>query len=455
MGLSSLRYRFTGVMLAASVSFGVATVGISGVEAWRSLRDRTAETAAATLAAHAGALEEAVLVEDQLTQRELLAAMLRTQPRWTRVALHERTGDVVAAAAATGATPSTRGVTVHVPLLGGRLGYVEALVSTEGDLAAARAHAARLAVAVAALTVTGVLVALLLGRWLTEGLSRLTRLVDRIGAGELGETLDVPAGGDEVAALTRSVNRMSADLAVARQRLERQQRRMIEVEALATAGTLAAGIAHEVSNPLAGVQACVRRLARDDLPTVRRREYAAMARDGLDRATQVLRDLLGYARAGHLEGDDEPTEEPVSRFLQGAVDLVGAAVPVPVELIEGDDTTARWPATRVEQVLTNLLLNATAAARSQVVVSWTPRSDEVEIRVVDDGPGLPPEVLERAFEPFFTTRDPGQGTGLGLSVSRAVTRSLGGWLELRSSDRGAVAVLRLPRRCVGRRGRGA
>jgi signal transduction histidine kinase len=110
-----------------------------------------------------------------------------------------------------------------------------------------------------------------------------------------------------------------------------------------------------------------------------------------------------------------------------------------------------WPRRLVDQVLANLLINARQAARSVVEVGWCVHDGHVTVEVEDDGPGVPEDVLARVFDPFFTTRPVGEGTGLGLSVSRSIAQALGGSVEIgpRAGGRtGARARLKLPRRCA-------
>lgn len=269
--------------------------------------------------------------------------------------------------------------------------------------------------------------------------------VRAIGSGRTDVRLDVPTVDDELAVLARTLNTTFDRLNNARSTLAQQNREMVELEKLAAVGTLAAGVAHEVANPIAGVTGCVRRLARDDLSPERRQRYATLAIEGLSRAGEVLKGLLAYAHPGR--GGSESLD--AAHMVRSLCDLVGAGSETRVVLESEESIVVEWPRAQVEMVLTNLMLNATQVAVSGVEVSIVRDGRWVVVDVVDDGPGIPDEIRDRVFEPFFSTRQPGQGTGLGLAVSLSITRALGGWIELLPRPDGAsgtIARMRLPRR---------
>jgi signal transduction histidine kinase len=265
-------------------------------------------------------------------------------------------------------------------------------------------------------------------------LERAAVAFERLAIALSGERARLAAKVDE---LTRS-NRA---LAEARESLLRSEK-------LATVGRLAAGLAHEVGNPLGAVRGYVD-LARTRLPPNDHPEVVdALAR--IDAAAQridrTIRDLLDFARPA------EPTLVPVdvARVLDATLRLARVQgrfkhVVVDVELAPA------LPRVRAEehqlaQVFLNLLLNAGDATggHGRVKVSGVVEGDrQVIVTVRDDGPGIAPADLPRIFDPFFTTKDPGQGTGLGLAISHRIMESFGGEILARSEDgRGAAFELR-------------
>lgn len=454
MFLTSLRHRFTLVMLTASASFGMAVVAVGYLELSRALRESTLRASASQLAAVAPILNERVLVEDRIGLRHDVREIQRTTPRWGAMVVLDAHGKLLAAApqgSTVPATPSVEGqeateVWIAAPLGDPAIGTVHARVSVSEDRERASEGAQRLAYAIAVLTVAGVLVAALLGYWLTGPLDAIRAQVERVGGGDFDVRVPTPEIDDEIALLARAINRSIEAVAALRAREAAHLRGMAEVEKLAALGRLAAGVAHEVANPLAGVAGCLRRLGEPDLPPERRRRYAETALEGVERSARVLRDLLDFARPTK----DGLEETQVGVVVGQALAMARARRDLTITAPSSDDMNVYWPRLRVEQILLNLLLNAQRAARSRVEVGWRPLGDRVRVEVRDDGPGVAPEIADRLFEPFVTTSEPGQGTGLGLAVARAMARGMGGevGLEREESPAGALTLawLELPAR---------
>jgi two-component system NtrC family sensor kinase len=285
--------------------------------------------------------------------------------------------------------------------------------------------------AAAALLAAGV--GLYIGRSVARPVSLLEAGAARIAAGDLTTriALDRP---DEFGRLAQQFNRMTAAL-------REHQERLVQSERLAGIGRLAAGVAHEINNPLGVILGYVRLLQRkaegalaDDLRIIE--EETLRCRD-------IVEGLLDLSRPLQIPGETlelrELVEEVVSRLRESA-QLSHVSLTV-----EGEARVAGHPQ-RLRQGVTNLVKNAVEAAgpSGQVTVAIHAHEGEVALSVSDTGPGLSPEAHGRLFEPFFTTKP--QGTGLGLAVSQAIAQAHGGRIQPRNlPGRGAEFTLHLPR----------
>jgi len=289
----------------------------------------------------------------------------------------------------------------------------------------------------------------LVTRLVTGPMDRLVAATEAVAEGELGRRAP-PAGTREFDRLAGSVNRMT-------ERLLDAQSLLVRAEKLASVGRLAAGVAHEVGNPLSAIDNFVEVLRRrgTDADVV-----AAIEREA-DRIDVIVRRLLEYAR---------PSAAPrelldVASVVDGAVGLLEAqGVLRSVTLAR--TTERRLPAVlgdraALEQVFVNLLLNAVDAAGSggRIAVrsgpgpaatrvgaphAGEPHGEQpgdgatVQVVVEDSGPGVPAAVRDRIFDPFFTTKEPGRGTGLGLAIVQRIVHDHGGRVDVGTGDLGGA-----------------
>ncbi|MCA9615495.1 MAG: histidine kinase, partial [Myxococcales bacterium] len=215
---------------------------------------------------------------------------------------------------------------------------------------------------------------------------------------------------------------------------------------LASLGRLAAGVAHELGNPLAGLLMVAKGLARephaDDAA-----ERLGLVVGEAERLDGLLRTLLGFARRGGTDGAIVAHEllADAARIAQLGRD--GKHVRWTVEATEG--LALRGDRTRLTQVLVNLLVNAADASPDgeEVIARASREDDVVRIEILDRGEGIDPTVRERIFEPFVTTKAPGEGTGLGLAVSYGIVQDHGGTLSFAAREGGGT-VFRVEVRAV-------
>jgi two-component system NtrC family sensor kinase len=238
------------------------------------------------------------------------------------------------------------------------------------------------------------------------------------------------------------------DLRLANARITRAQAELVTAERLATVGRLAAGVAHEVGNPLSGILGYLSLLRGQAAASPETREYVERIETEVHRINGIVRGLLDLGRP------PRPTLAPVevAPLAETAVRLVAAGpdfqgVEVTVDVTPGLVVLA--DAGPLSQVLINLLLNAAQAMGGRGALRLEARAGpeaSVRIDVLDTGPGIPPEVQSRLFEPFFTTKPGGKGTGLGLAISQSLVRAMGGTLEAGDAPEGGGRFsVRLPR----------
>ncbi|MGM0578704.1 MAG: ATP-binding protein [Myxococcota bacterium] len=220
---------------------------------------------------------------------------------------------------------------------------------------------------------------------------------------------------------------------------------------LAALATMAAGAAHELATPLGTIAVASRELQRD----LETRDDGGLAEDAalIRQEVDRCRDILGRLRSGSGQSPGEGAYPVTVAQLLGAV-MARADRAQPVVVYDAiPDVRVDVPLDAVAGAVRNLLDNARAASPpdAPVELEATADGDDVILRVRDHGHGMPPEVLARVGEPFFTTRSPGEGMGLGVYVARGVVGPLGGTLELSSEPgEGTTATIRLPRAGAGR-----
>lgn len=286
------------------------------------------------------------------------------------------------------------------------------------------------------------------------------RCRDITRSGPLDLTIPLRAAGiREIEALGSAFDTMVERVAEAQEGLERKvaertrllrdaEAQVLRSDKLASIGVLAAGIAHEIGNPLTGVITYAHLLRRGAAPgsdaEVRLNRIISEA----ERCARIVQGLLDFARPSSERGRLIDVEAVVDATIQLVLPQEDfREVRISTRLAPGLPRLS-VEAGRLQQVLTNLIKNAAEAGAREIVVATraaeTP-PPAVEIVVDDDGSGIPDEILPRIFDPFFTTKEVGQGAGLGLYVSFGIVRDMGGTISAENAPpHGARFVVRLP-----------
>jgi len=279
-------------------------------------------------------------------------------------------------------------------------------------------------------------------------LAEVEEAARRVARGDYATPVRVPEGEDEIATVASSFNAMMREVSAYRQDLEARvgqatkkmrqaERNLVTAQRLVAMGTLAAGIAHEINNPLGGMVNAARSLRRADLPPEKREEYLALVEDGLERVGQTVQKVLQFSP--HRVS---PQACDLARVAERALALAShrveeAKARVTVQFPDGGLPVFGDPY-ELQQVVLNLLVNAADAVAEagrperRIALRGSLEEAEVRLAVEDDGVGMTEEQVAKAFDLFFSTKEVGRGSGLGLSIAHSVVESHGGKVVIRS-----------------------
>jgi signal transduction histidine kinase len=275
-----------------------------------------------------------------------------------------------------------------------------------------------------------------------EPLRRLTLEAYRAGVPVRSE--------NEVKALSRGVRVLLHNVDHTQSELDRSRESLLQAEKMALVGKLAAGMAHSIRNPFTSVQMRLFSLGRSiDLDAAQREDFEVISAE-IRHIDAIVQNFLEFSRPPKLRMQPVNPSSVVDsalRLLEHRLKAYGVTAsvdrPVPLPRVRAD-------AEQLKEVLVNLVVNACEAmapgGRISIEERWSPHAAHGQaavIRVRDDGPGIPSHLLEKVFQPFFSTKD--QGTGLGLSIAQRIIGEHGGRLEVESIEgRGAVFTITLP-----------
>jgi len=295
-------------------------------------------------------------------------------------------------------------------------------------------------------------------RLVLRPLGSLVEASNRVARGDFSKKIPETATYDEMGRMIRAFNlmieqiagyhgRLQQDIQEAQGRITQTERRLFAAQRLSATGTLAAGIAHEINNPLGGMINAARTLREGKLDAAKQEEYLELILDGLERVRTIVQKILQF-RPRALEPRPVRLHESVEKAIafmehRARAKQVTLLNELPVELppVNGDPL-------ELQQAFLNILMNAADACvvgEGRVRITGGVIGDGVSVSVADNGCGMEPDELARCTDLFFTTKDVGEGTGLGLAVAHNIVANHGGRLDIASErGRGTTVTLSFP-----------
>jgi len=303
-------------------------------------------------------------------------------------------------------------------------------------------------------------------RTITRPIGQMVEATQRIAAGQFDQPVQAGAHG-EVALLAESFNtmlkslrQMKADLEEWGRTLEEKVRqrseelvalhdRVSQSERLASLGLLAAGVAHEINNPLGGILSLTALALEDMPPEDPNREDLQEVVHQAQRCRDIVRGLLEFSRQSRVSME----LADLNRILEDTLSLVSRQAQFfnvqVVKELDPELPPVMADKGEFQQVFINILVNAAQAMQERgavtIVTRGLPAEGSVEVRISDTGHGIPPEKIPRIFDPFFTTKESGHGTGLGLSIAYGIVRRHQGSISVESQvGKGTTFIISLP-----------
>ncbi len=259
---------------------------------------------------------------------------------------------------------------------------------------------------------------------------------------------------DELDVLVTKFSEMLNRLKMNYTELKNTQNALVQAEKLASLGTLSAGVAHEINNPISGIKNCVNRLIKNPHNIEQNTKYVVLIKDATNKIENVVQHLLNFSRKQDISFEKVNLNLVIdSAILLTAFKLRSKSVQIKTVYME--KFSVNGSANHLEQVFVNLILNSLDAILERkekepnldgkIEIFINKISDKIFIYLKDNGIGIPEKIQDKIFDPFFTSKKVGKGTGLGLSVSFNLIKEHGGKISFSSSENeGTEFVIELP-----------
>ena len=299
----------------------------------------------------------------------------------------------------------------------------------------------------------GTIINFKLAKSIVTPIQDLERVTKKIARGDFSESIKV-RGHDEIASLAESFNQMEEKLDEAMtaldeiiKQLREKQSQLVEAEKLAGIGKLAAGIAHEINNPLTSVLTFSNLMLEQCPPDDPRHSRLKLMVKETDRARTIVRQLLNFGRESVIKPEKININQPVTEIAESLVAQEAfKGIELSMKLADNLPQVYADPA-QLGQVVLNILLNAIHAITPPGLIEVSTRlaDKNVEVIFTDSGKGIPEEHMHKIFDPFFSTKAATKGTGLGLAVSYGIIKKHGGEIVVDSTvGKGTTFTVRLP-----------
>ena len=332
-----------------------------------------------------------------------------------------------------------------MPILEGKIGFLRLGIAEKNLVATTNKVVFILTGMVLLFLVVGIIGAVIFAHWITNPISKITKAFETINLDEEIKPLEIKTK-DEINILANKFNEMASRLQTAHSDLKKAQKGLVQTEKLASVGTLASGLTHEISSPLAGLKNCLIRIKKNPQKSQINRYFSLMM-NAIQRIEKVVIGLLNFSRRDDYHF--KPFNLP--EIINSALSLVEYKLEksgVVVEInFDENLKNCIGDGQHIEQVVINLVLNAADAMPQGGKLSISSFCDNslACIAIEDNGVGISCENIDKIFDPFFTTKEPGKGTGLGLSVSYNIIKEHGGDISVESEvNRGTKFIFTLP-----------
>jgi signal transduction histidine kinase len=295
--------------------------------------------------------------------------------------------------------------------------------------------------------VPNLLLVLLIVRTFSRPLGRITVAAVQVTKGEYGTEVDLRKSNDEIGLLAESFNEMSRKMANDIEQLRQLNEQLIRTEKLAAMGTLAAGVAHEVNNPLASISSLIQMMQARKSLDEETTEKLKLISTQIGRITQVTKDMMDFARVRPAAKSSVDVNTVIDTSLRLASFDKSFQNLSLRKIFEKNLPPVYADNDQLQQVFLNLFLNARDAmpGGGELFIKTSNSNDEIKIEIADTGIGIEASHLKQIFDPFFTTKTAGKGTGLGLAVCYGIITAHGGKIEVESNEhRGTTFYIALP-----------